>query len=220
MLYEDLTTGALIAGFVAQVDSITGAEAEALQATLNALNTQHKVRVKMIVPGDSCTDHAENPDEELYASQFVFGLSVAQVNPWDAPYAVPAAAPQNALKQAQAIPAAFWDDLREQADSLPSDFAKGSPSLFFTCYGPLPYAALAYGAIIPADDRGSAHYTFFSVQDMDQEWLPDGVDGVRIASCEYTSVSAVDLSEAKLAEYAAKVPEYPDARLYITVRYD
>jgi hypothetical protein len=55
---------------------------------------------------------------------------------------------------------------------------------------------------------------------MSQQWLEEGVDGKRIKSVEFTSVSPVDLSAEAIDEWLAKVDELEDPSIWLTVRYD
>jgi hypothetical protein len=219
MLYEEGTTGAVVAGYAVGVEGMTGAQAEELQTALRELNGEYDTSIRMIVPGDSATDHAMNPDMELYAWTFVFGVPAVMAGPWSCPAEVTADGVSDALADVSDVPAELWDAL---ADAIPGDDFdfEADPQVYLTSFGPLPYACLAAGVTHPSDEKGSTTYKFFSVQDMSQQWLEEGVDGKRIKSVEFTSVSPVDLSAEAIDEWLAKVDELDDPSIWLTVRYD
>jgi hypothetical protein len=62
---------------------------------------------------------------------------------------------------------------------------------------------------------------FFSMQNMSQEWGPEGVDGARIAAVEFSDTTRVDLSDEALAPMRAEVEaKLTSPGLFLTARYD
>lgn len=215
MLYEEITTGAVVVGFAVDVEEMPAGDANAMDEALEELNAKHGQKVVMFVAGDSVTDHADCPEEPLYAYQLVFGLSAVMSEASDGPCEVSLEKVDQARGALAEVPAAFWADLSEK---LPAPVGEGEPKTFHMSFGPLPFSALVYGRIHPSAQSEAVKHKFFSCQDMDQQWTAEGVDGVRVSSVEYADIAVVDLSAAALEAVRAEAGE--DARLYMTVRYD
>ncbi len=218
MLYEEMTTGAMVAA--RRIDTgepLTSAQAQEVQNALARLNEEHGVAVTMFVPGDSVTDHEDDPDMELYTPELYFGFSAIEAVADETPCELTLDACRVAKEQLAKVPEAFWTALGA-VEGLPHGGMDAD--LYLMCYGPLPYAVLAFGVTHPSDDKDAVAYKFFSCQNMDQEWLPEGVDGVEIAGVDYDSVVAVPLSANRLGELARAVGNLESPRLYLTVRYD
>lgn len=232
MLYEEITTGAVVVGYSVDTGAaLTASQAEGLRRKLAELSSQHRVDVQMFIPGDSSTDHADNPEMQLSSSKLYFGVVAVSASPDDAPSPIALEQVRAAEARLKAVPASLWTALSEAIDALPSTFGEGLPSAFLMCWGPLASAVLAYGVKHPSDEKDSAEYEFFSCQDMDQTWLPEGIDGICVpasddddgdtrASVEFDSVVRLSLTEALLANLATKVPSQDGPALYLTVRYD
>lgn len=220
MLFEDITTGAVLAGYsVSTNGKLTGAQAREIEAALDQLRETYDHKIRLFVPGDSATDHAMNPDMELYAFNVVFGVAAMAAGTWSCPAELSVEAVEQAVQTVADTPADFWEALASKVPLL-ADFDFGEPETYLTSWGPLPYACLAAGVIHPKDERDDTTYDFFSVQDMSQMWLDDGVDGVRIASAEYTDVYNLDLSAEAVAGWLEKAGELDAPKIYMTVRYD
>ena len=220
MLYADMTTGAVVAGYAVGTNGeLTGAQAEELEAALAELNDEHGAKIELIVPGDSRTDHSHDPSMQLYAFDVVFGVAAFSAGPWECPAEVSSERVQQAVDTVQDTPAAFWEDLSAKMPLL-ADFAPDAPEVYLTSWGPLPYACLVAGVLHPSDESDSTTHDFHSVQDMSQRWLDHGVDGQRLACVEFTDIRSVDLSPEAVAARLEEVDDLDDPKVYMTVRYD
>jgi len=228
MLYEDITTGALVLGHSLDKKLTAGRAAE-IRSKLDHVNAKHSADVQLFVPGDSVTDHAGDPEMMLSSSAVYFGLSAEASPCFEAPHPVSIERVSATYAKIAAIPAAFWTDLAADIEELPEGFGAGEPSLYLMCYGPLPQVVLAFGAKHPREERSSAKYKFFTCQDMDQSPLDMGVDGVDVEIDEIAAYTEFDdalvvpratFSEGSAAELAAKVPSLDAPGFFLTVRYD
>lgn len=215
MVFEDVTTAAIIHGYDLEIDEMTAGEAEALDAAILGLSEELGQSVRMFVPGDSYTDHADDPDEALYGDLIVIGFPVALLMAGDGPMIVSASALAEAKEKLTAVPDAFWDRLDEH---LPDPLNR-TPSTSHLSFGPLPSSVLCVGRLHPSAQRDAVERDFFECVDMDQEWHEQGVDGIEVSRVENTEVAEVDFdaSQAKLEEFAA---DRLDVDLYLTVRMD
>ncbi len=220
MLYEETTTGAVVAGHkISTGGELTGAQAQEIESAVDALNEKYGQNIRLFVPGDSATDNAMNPDSELYAYDVIFGVAALLADPWDCPAPVAPERVESSMKMVRETPDEYWEELAQKVPIM-ADFTPDDPKTYLTSFGPLPYACLAAGVPVSKDERDNTTYDFFSVQDMYQEWQDQGVDGVRIQCVEFTSVYEVDLSADAIDEWLAKADQLDDPKIYMTVRYD
>ncbi|QDG49411.1 hypothetical protein FIV42_01255 [Persicimonas caeni] len=220
MLYCEETTGVVAAGYAVDTGGeLTGAQAEEILGAVEQLNEEHGTNIKMIVPGDSATDHAEDPEMALYAFEVIFGVPAVMASTWGCPAEVSVEAVQDAAAEVEEAPEAFWSDLAAKVPLL-ADYEFDEPEVYLASFGPLSCAVLAAGVPFPSDDPDEATYEFFSVQDMNQEWLEEGVDGVEIAYVDFTDIASVDLSAEAVGDWLAKVDKLDDPKIYMTLRYD
>jgi len=220
MLYEEMTTGAVVAGYeVGTNGELTGAQAEEIESALGELNEEYGQKIRLIVPGDSATDHALDPEMPLYAFDVIFGVPAVFAEAWDCPAEVSAERVTSALEAVGEAPAEYWEKLSKKVPLL-AEFTPDQPQTYLTCFGPLPYACLSAGVPHPSDDRDNTVYDFHSVQDMNQRWLDEGVDGVRIGSVEFAGIDTVDLSQEAVEDWLSKADQLDDPKIYMTVRYD
>ncbi len=222
MLYDDITTAVLAAGYQAPIgDNYTAQQAEQLQRGFQHLKQRFGRRcasVSMFVPGDSATDHSHQPDMPLYASALIFGIATISVSPWegDCPALVSQENVRKAFTTLHKIPTTFWSALQEL---LPAPLSNAAELHLFT-YGPLPAAALTLGVLHPSEHHRSAKYQFYSCQDMDQGWLSQGVDAVHLAAVDFADIHTVDLGVENLEKASQSIPALENPALYLTVRYD
>ncbi len=218
MLYEDVTHGAVVAGWKFSTDGkVTANEAETIRDALRQINESHDTQVKMFVPGDSSNSHMTK-NAPLYTFSLVFGLPVVTSMTVD-PMEVRVDEVQETLDEAEKVPGQLWSDLEEHSDIF-SGVDIGGPQTYLLCYGPLPKATLSAGVKHPSEDRENVRYNFHSVQDYTQQWLDTGVDGEAIASCRHGDVMPVDLSEEAVTNWLEKVADFDDPKVYMTVRFD
>lgn len=220
MLYDEMTAGGVICGWMVGTNGkLTGTDAEKIRDAIAAANDKHGTRVRLVVPGDSATDHSLDPDMELYAFEFVLGVPALIADTWDAPAELTRDALGRARGAAAEVTEGFWNDIAASSPIF-DDFEPGEPEMHLTSWGPLPMVALSVGVVHPSAEKDGAVYKFHSVQDMEQIWAEDGVDGVSIASCEYTDVQTLDLGDEALDALLEKASKLEDPRFYLTVRYD
>lgn len=220
MLHEDLTTGAILVGWTVGTDGkLTAAQAREIRDAVRDANSKHGTNVTFFVPGDSATNHLGNLDAELYAWDIILGIPALMAQTWDCPAEVTADNVARARSRVEEIPAGFWEDIASSSEIF-DDFKPGEPQTFLTCCGPLPAVALSAGVRHPSDAREDTVYKFHSVQDMDQMWLDEGVDGVSIAWCEFTDVKTLDLSQDAIDGWLAKASDLEDPKILMTLRYD
>lgn len=221
MLQEEETSGALVVGRPFSIDDFEGLEALRDQA--------RSVGAELYVAGDTSETGGE---ESIGVSIVGFAVAIASVD--GAPVEVTRAAIDSAVARAEKID---WSVFEGQS---PEVYTQGfgdddeggvvptpSAGAYLLAWGPLPYAALSIGVRLAAEE-GPHGYTkpknvrheFFSMQDMSQEWGAEGVDGVAIASVEFSDCALVDLSPSAVSNYAAAVSDLSDAKVFLTARYD
>jgi hypothetical protein len=208
MLNSEETAGALTAGRSVSLSGKSYDEASGLAARVEALGA------KLFVAGDT----SSGSGEEEFMEGGVIGVTIAVADVDGAPVAITRAAIEAGLAKARALD---WSSLAD-VEGL------GEITTQLLSWGPLPAASLSVGVRHAAhetddglyDKPADAKYRFFSMQNMSQEWGPEGVDGVRVASVEFGDVVDVDLSPDAIGAKAAEVPLLDGPSLFLTARYD
>lgn len=207
MLNAEETVGAVVAGYSIPLEGKSFDEVQELVEAAEAAGA------KLFVAGDT----SSGSGEEEFMEEGVIGFEVVIADVGGPPMAVTRAAIDAALAKAGALAGKL------EIEGL------GELGTYLLSWGPLPAASLSVGVRHPAKEYEDGRYTkpddaklhFFSMQDMEQAWGPEGVDGVRVASVEFGEARRVDLSAAalapKVAEAAAQVPS---PSLFLTARYD
>jgi hypothetical protein len=207
-LYAEDTTTAIVVGWRFEFPqfSVLPERVEALEQTLESALAIRDVNLRLFVPGDTTTDR----DNEIYGG-FVLGRSVIEVeaNDYDAgPVDLQAIA--TALAELPELDKAFWRESLAFAGIEPPD----EPRAYLLSWGPLCYGAVYAGVAATRSD--TPVYKFIANQDMHQEWSHSGVDGVHLQSVEFSDISELQVTEAKL-EAAAKLD---GAGFWLICRYD
>ena len=205
MLFEDCTYGALFHGFFVNIDGLSHEELRALDAL-----TRSHAPLQLWVPGD--TVYGE-PDGDV-----LIGVPVAIVSSDDGPTQVTLDGIKRTIEQFENALEKHFEKMAEASEAIAA--ADKTASTYLTCCGPLCYATLSYGEVWPSDRKDEAEYTFHSFQDMDQMWLPEGVDGVTIGSVEWSNLDKIQLDEERLERLGDKVAKKQNPGLWICVRYD
>lgn len=216
MLYEDKTFGALVAGVkVETVELWTGRQAEAVRDAIRAHNQRHGTSLRLIVPGDSVTDHARDRDLALYTWGVMIGEAVSLMQPDDGPAEVDVDVARAALRRMRALPVRFWRELSRRHRLL-SGLAPPTIDLFLTSFGPAPSVVLAVGAHRHGVDSDEAVYRFFPTSTRPPKPAKvDGVDGIDVASVDYSDFIDVDLRPATVDAWLDKVTKLDDAAFYL-----
>ncbi len=204
MLHEDITYGAIFYGITIGIDDL-GEELE----TLNTQVGQSK-GLSLWVPGDT-----------VYGDPYgdaIIGVMVRLVDSADGPTSFTLADIERAQKSFENARPAL-EKLAKENDHVAA-VMDNTPQTYLTCCGPLSYASLAYGELWDSARKDEVEYTFHSCQDMDQEWHPQGVDGVTLGAVEYDDLHSVDLDEARLERLGDKGAKKQNPQLWICVRYD
>jgi hypothetical protein len=207
-LYAEDTTAAIVVGWQLEFRefSVVPERVEALERTLQGVLAIRDLRLRLYVPGDTSTDR----NGEIHGG-FVLGRAVVVVeaNDYD-PEPIDLQAIATALGDLPDLDDQFWREALAFADIEPPRAAQA----YMLSWGPLCYAAVYAGVAATRDDEPV--YKFIANQDMHQEWSRSGVDGVHLESVEFSSIHALQLSEARL-EVAAK---HDKPRFWLICRYD
>lgn len=206
MLNAEETVGAVVAGYAITLEGKSFDEVKEIAEAAEAAGA------KLFVAGDT----SSGSGEEEFMEEGVIGFEVVIADVGGPPQAVSRAAIDAALAKAAAL-----------EGKLEIEGLRGLGT-YLLSWGPLPAASLSVGVRHPAKEEDGlytkpddAKLRFFSMQDMEQSWGPEGVDGVKVSSVEFGEARQVDLSEAalapKIAEAAAQVPS---PSLFLTARYD
>ncbi|MGM0555497.1 MAG: hypothetical protein ACQEVA_03870 [Myxococcota bacterium] len=218
MLYEEATTGAIVAGVELESDAPwTARQAEDVRDALREHNLEHGTRLRLIVPGDTTTEHEREPDRPLYGWGVLIGLLPFQAKPSDGPHEIDVGSAQRALREVQKLQPAFWRELADR-HALLAALDQPRPQLFLTSFGPLPKALLAVGQKRAHREREQARYRFFGIRDMDQRRIEEGVDGIDIASVDFADFVEIDLSPAAVASWLSKVDKLDEPGLFLSSR--
>ncbi len=209
MLNAEDTQGAVVAGYSFDITDKSYDDVQALIDAALALGAE------VFVAGDT----SDGSGEENFMAGAVVGYSIAIVDVDGDPVEVTRAAIDEALAKAKALDISSLGDLADLSEV----------NTFLLSWGPLPAAALSFGARHEAaynDDINlytkptDVKYKFHSMQNMSQEWGAEGTDGVTIASCEFSDVFDVDISADALAAKVSEVPLITEPKLFLTARYD
>ncbi len=209
MLHEDITTGVILYGLTLDLDQIEGLDAEAYLAFDEIANSIPGIT--HVVPGDTVY-----VGDDIWARDTLLGAIALALDP----DATPCALNLDRVAEAKASFEAALPKIRELDHPVIQAALAREPALFLTCCGPLPFASLSIGSVIPSSQSGSATYTFHSSQDMNQEWLPEGVDGASIANVEFSDVTKIDLAPERIERWKERVPTLSNPSIYLSVRYD
>jgi hypothetical protein len=218
MLYEEATTGALVAGIeLESIDPWTARQAEEVRDVLREHNRAHGTRLRLIVPGDTATEHAREPDRPLYGWGVLIGLLPFRARPSDGPHEIDVESAQRALRIVQRLPRDFWRELADRHPLL-AELDNPRPQLFLTSFGRVPKALLAVGQKHSDKERDQALYRYFSIRDVDHRRMEHGVDGIDIASVDFADFIEVDLSPSAVDSWLSKVDKLDEPGLYLTSR--
>ncbi len=209
-LYATDTTAAIVIGHRIGLDAfaLLPERVEALeQALLTALRARD-LELTFYVPSDT------SPDREIQAG-FVLGRAVVTTaaNDWGPSPVDPTALAQS-LADFPPLDAAFW---REALAGFEGAEASEAPSAYVLSWGPLCYAALCVGVARSKSDPGEPVHKLIANQDMEQEWSSEGIDGVSIASVEFSDIQELSLSPVR---DLAKAAPLTGAGYWLICRYD
>lgn len=207
MLFEDITTGALVHGVLIDIENTTEEEI----TELNGLISQ--TPLTLFIPGDT----VYVPYEEGYLESAVLGVIVTSACAYESPVEITNAhltKAKNAFEQAL-----------KKASHLIQDPRIGRvlnthPALYLSCCGPLPRTMLVCGERLQRDQRRQAHYRFYGHQDMNQSPMNGGVDGELIASAQYADIATVTLNETLINRWQDRVPKLSQPSIYLITSYD
>jgi hypothetical protein len=208
-LYADDTTAAIVVGHELRFSdfSVLPERVEALERALLAALAARDLSLCLYVPGDTTTDR----NGEVHGS-FVLGRAVVEVEANDpGPGRIDLGALKAGLADLPPLDEAFW---REALADIEGMEPPGEAGAYLLSWGPLCYAAVYAGVAASREDEHV--YAFAANQDMEQEWSSEGVDGVSIEGAEFSSVSAIELSEAGLA----KADKLDEPGFWLICRYD
>ena len=206
MLHQDTTVGVIVYGVQLDLSGLSEGDYVAFDARVRSVRG-----VTHVVPGDTVY-----VDHDIWSKDTILGVTAAIVETYEAPSPF-------SLDQASRARSSFdalATKLRALGEPLVDAALERAPALYLTSCGPLPFAQLGLGVTIPSDQRGQALHTFQSSQDMDQAWLPEGVDGASIASAEFFDVAELELTAESVGKLGATLSGIQNPRLYISVRYD
>jgi hypothetical protein len=207
-LYAEDTTAAIVVGWQLEFRefSVVPERVEALERTLQSALAIRDSKLRLYVPGDTVTDR----NGEVHGG-FVLGRAVVVVeaNDYD-PEPIDLQAIATALAELPELDSGFWREALAFADIEPPQ----EPRAYMLSWGPLCYAAVYVGVAAIRDD--TPVYKYIANQDMHQAWSQSGVDGVHLESVEFSSVTELELTEARL-EVAAK---HDKPRFWLICRYD
>lgn len=209
MLYEDITTGALLYGYLVDIENF---DEEAMQQLNQDINTI--AGITCFVPGDTV-----NLDfEDIYLTHIIVGIPLLMVESWEPPS--PFDLKRIELGKAalgKALPA--LQKLGETHQCL-AQALEETPAIHLSSCGPLSYTALVYGELHPSEERDLAQYQFHSQQNMDQEWHEQGVDGLMVGMADYSDITTVVLGPTHQEQWLERVALKANPQLFMTVRYD
>jgi hypothetical protein len=210
-LYDEDTTAAVVVGYRIGFEqfSVVPERVEALERGIMATLRARDLELTLYVPGDTVTSR----DSEIQA-QFVLGRAIeaTAADDWD-PSSVDPAEIEKTLADFPPLDAAFWQAALAGCEGVTPHEA---PAVYLLSWGPLSYAGLYVGVSRSKDDPEPPTHKFVANQNMEQEWSSEGIDGVSIASAEYSDIVELELSPDDLAK--AEPLENPG--YWLICRYD
>lgn len=207
MLFEDITTGALIYGVLIDIEGTTEEEIIELNNLIAA------TPLSLFIPGD--TVYVPYEDGDLEAG--VLGIVAASVCAYETPIEITNTHLANAQK---AFERALKKTTASTKDSRIKAALEEAPTLYLSCCGPLPMSMLVCGARLQRSQSGEAQYQFYGHQDMGQYPMSSGIDGLLIESVGFAEVATVALNGTQIDRWKDRVPKISNPGIYLITSYD
>lgn len=216
---ERTTRAVLVAGRAYDVPGATRSQVLALCEQIAAIAERAGAPIVAIPADVDLSDGAGNDDDWSLCSVYV-GLLVAEGGTCE-PLAVTREAMLAALKQAQSIAPALWEEIGaacEEAGGELADILDGTDiTLRLCCTGSLPLARMVFGVLGKKGDELRGEYWCGRAPDRKQH--ATGVHGVSVQVCSVdTPALPIDLSDKAHAARVAKAP--PKGGYYLIAEYD
>ncbi len=217
MLYADITTAAIVAGYKIGFSdwSVSQEEIEELERAVETLNEERSQDLELFVPGDTDTAGLEDA-----SGTYVLGTPAVVTSSLDhAPTAFERSSVLSTLEDLPEVPLQYWMGLNAMVDKFDGR-KEDDPGLFLLSWGPLCYAGIGVGVPMHKNDRDDAVYSFTANQNMNQNWTDNGFDGVNITGAEFTDIKTLDFSDEAHEEHMEKAKNLDDPTYYLVCRYD
>lgn len=226
MLYEDVTTAAIVVGheLVLAETEVPLELAQEVREGLKALNEKYDQDLSLFVAGDTTETGVG------VAGALIVGKKVVTSPCYDKPVEFDPAEVRDEVESFPEVPEDYWYDLGDEigVDSAVKDT---EPQPILLSWGPLCYGAVYVGQRSHDSQSNDAIYRYASNQDMYQQWHMEGVDGLLVEfmhprgyettmGAEFTEALPLDFSEESVASYKEEVSAIEEPGFFLVCRYD
>lgn len=226
MLYEDVTTAAIVVGheLVLAETEVPLSLAQEVRDGLKALNEKYDQQLSLFVAGDTTETGVG------VAGALIVGKKVVTSPCYDKPVEFDASKVMEEVEAFPDVPEDYWYDLGDEI-GVESAVKDTEPQPILLSWGPLCYGSVHVGERSHDSESTNATYRYVSNQDMYQQWHLEGVDGELIEfthprgyetsmSVEFTEALPLDFSDEAVEGYKQEVSELDDPAFFLVCRYD